>query len=288
MPNMSSRSARHWLARVRALSHRRIRDAEGVCIVEGIHATTQAIAAGLHVEAVLLCTDRVRSPEVWAWVEMLRGKGVPLVELSGGQFARVARMDNPVALVAIAGWRPLRLAGLLPVSPRLAVIAEDLDDAGNLGSLIRTADAAGADTVIAVGAGADPAQRKCLRASLGTAFRLPVATAVTSGEALAWARSHGYTVLATSPGAPEPYTGRWRFPVAVVFGNERPHIPAGPTAAPQSGSRRRRSNSASRSQARPSPSNSSRATCSDVRRWGYGITPGTVSGIFSRSCGCVK
>ncbi len=210
----------HWQARVRDLSRRSHREAERACIVEGVHAVQQAVAAGLTVEAVLVCPDRVRTPEVREWVRDVYARGCPVVEMPGGRFARVTRMDNPVALVAIVHWSPRRLDDLPPGD--LVVIAEDLDDAGNLGTLIRTADAAGAAAVIATGSGADPAQRKCLRASLGTAFRLPVAWVRTTAEALAWTRAHGCRTVGTSPGARHSYaTARYPAPAAVVFGNER-------------------------------------------------------------------
>ncbi len=212
--------SRQWLARVRDLGRRVRRDAQGACIVEGVHAVQQAVAAGLSIEAVLVCPERVRSAEVRDWVRGARARGSTVVELPAGAFARVARVDHPVALVAVVRWRPRRLDEL-PAGD-LVVVALDLDDAGNLGTLIRTADAAGAAAVIVGGAGADPAQRKCLRASLGTAFRLPVARAGTGAEALAWARAGGYRTVATSPGARDSYSAaHYVSPSAVVFGNER-------------------------------------------------------------------
>lgn len=222
LPDAGALGPKHWLARVRDLSRRKTRDAEGACIVEGVHAVQQAVAAGLPIEAILVCEGRVRTPEVRAWVDDVRARHLPLVELSTGQFERVARMDSPVALVAIVAWRPVRTEGLPASNADVIVIAEDLDEAGNLGSLIRTADGAGAGALIATGTGADPAQRKCLRASLGTAFRLPIALTATTGEALQWARARGYTVVATSPVAAHSYADApYRTPLAVVFGNER-------------------------------------------------------------------
>ncbi len=210
------------MARIRELSRRKERDAQGACIVEGVHAVQQAVAAGLPLEAVLVCPERIRTPEVTVWVADAHRRGLPLVELSLGQFERVTRMESPVALVAVAAWRPLPLERLPAATPGVLVIAEDLDEAGNLGSLIRTADGSGAGAVIATGAAADPAQRKCLRASLGTAFRLPVAWVERTPEALAWARQRGYHLVATSPGARDGYAqARYGHPVALIFGNER-------------------------------------------------------------------
>lgn len=227
--------ARRWQARVRALADRGTRAAEGACVIEGIRAVLAAAEAGLEFEAVILCPERLRSEVARRAAGDLGARGVPRVELSPAQFARLSAMDNPVGLMAVVRWSPLALAELAPPVPgAVYVIAEDLADPGNLGTLLRTADGAGAAAAIVAGSGTDPAHRRCLRASLGTAFRLPVAAAPDGPAALAWARQHGVTTVATSERAGATLwdpPGNLRGAIAVVLGNEERGLRAETEAA---------------------------------------------------------
>lgn len=192
-------SPRRWEARARALGDRQTRVAEGACFVEGIRAVCEAMDGGVPFEAALICRERLRSAVAIAAVDRLAASGVPCAEVPLSRFARLSEMDNPVGLAAVVRWAPLPLAALPPPeASSLYVIAEDLGDPGNLGTLLRTADGAGAAGVIVAGAGTDPAHRRCLRASLGTAFRLPVAHVADPADALAWAKAAGIRTLATS------------------------------------------------------------------------------------------
>lgn len=212
---------RRWEARVRAVGDHRTRQAEGVCFVEGIRAVRSAEEVGIPFEAVLYCPARLRSVAALAVVERLRVAAVPCIAMPAARFARLSGMDNPVGLAALVRWGPLSLDTLRLPPDALLLIAEDIGDPGNLGTLIRTADGAGAAAVVVAGGGTDPAHRHSLRASLGTAFRLPVAVVADASEAVAWAGRAGLTTVATSA-----QTGRllWaaelRPPLALVVGSE--------------------------------------------------------------------
>ncbi len=215
---------RRWEARARALGDRRTREAEGACFVEGIRAVCEALDGGVPFEAVLLCGERLRSEVARAAVERLRAAAVPCVDLPASRFARLSDMDNPVGLAAIVRWAPIAVADLpAPAAGALYVVAEDLGDPGHLGTLLRTADGAGVAAVVVAGHGTDAGHRRCLRASLGTAFRMTVARAADGAEALAWAAAVEVRTVATSAHAAPTI---WEAglpsgaPVAVVVGNE--------------------------------------------------------------------
>jgi TrmH family RNA methyltransferase len=209
------------LRRVRALGDAAVRRAEGVCVVEGIRPVLAAEEAGLPFEAVLVCPQSLRSAAAWAAVERLQHRGVPRVDLPVVRFRQLSEMDHPVGLAAIVSWAPRPLADLTLPAEALVLVAEGVGDAGNLGTILRTADAAGAAAVVVAGAGADPSHRRTLRASLGSAFRLPVALAADGPTAVRWARAQGLTAVAGSPHAEHtlwdvPYPRR----VALVVGSE--------------------------------------------------------------------
>jgi TrmH family RNA methyltransferase len=112
------------------------------------------------------------------------------------------------------------LEELAPAPDGLYLVADDVRDPGNLGTLIRTLDAAGGQAVV-VHAGTDPTHSNALRASLGTTFRVPVYRAATLDVLFAWSARHGVTTLATSAKADHAL---WEMPVqlpiAVLVGNE--------------------------------------------------------------------
>lgn len=218
-------SSRRWEARVRELADRHARREQRACVVEGIAAVLRAEEAGLPFEAVLVCPARLRSETAWAAVERLTARGAARVELPAARFARLSDMDNPVGLAAIVRWAPGGLETLHPwaaaPADALVLIADSVADAGNLGALLRTADGAGVAAVVVAGHGADPAHRRCLRASLGTAFRLPLAVAADARAAVAWARAQGAMAVGTSAQADKPHWAvTYRAPLAVVVGNE--------------------------------------------------------------------
>lgn len=220
-PPASPAEVRRWQARVRELERQATRLEKGACVAEGIHAVEQALAVGLGIEALFVCLDRV-TPEVERIARLAGARGAPVLGLSLGRFLRLAHMDNPVGLVGVVCWRPSPLDELSASVGDLLLVTDGIEEPGNLGTLIRTAEGAGAGGVIAAGTGADPAHRRCLRASLGMAFRLPVAVAATASAAVAWAAARGFHVVAAAPDAALTYLeARLPRPLALVVGNER-------------------------------------------------------------------
>lgn len=214
------RSNRQWIARVRDLRDRKVRQAEGVCFVEGIRQVLAAREGGWPLEALLVDLTRLKSEVALQEVEVVRSAGVTVVELSPRDFERISSRDNPTGIAAIVEWRPRSLADLPKPDAPVWLVTDDLSDAGNVGTLIRTADALGVDGVISVG-GVDPAHPGALRASLGTAFRLPVATADTMDDVFDWCREHGITTIATSAKADIlVWEADLTVPVAILLGNE--------------------------------------------------------------------
>jgi RNA methyltransferase, TrmH family len=105
---------------------------------------------------------------------------------------------TPVGLVAVCSIPEGRLADVLASGPRLVLVAVGISEPGNAGTLIRLADAMGADAVILAGQGVDPYNGKCLRASAGSIFSLPVLEVTDTAEVIAALRGIGVRVLATT------------------------------------------------------------------------------------------
>ncbi|MBA2452215.1 MAG: RNA methyltransferase [Chloroflexia bacterium] len=194
---------RHWLRRVRALRDQAERERDGVCYVEGIRQVIAAYEGGHPLEAVLIEPRRLRSNVAWRTITAMRSAGTPVVELTTGEFERISARDNPVGIAAIIQWTPVTLADLEVPANSFYLVTDGVSDAGNLGTLIRTADSLGASGIIVHG-GVDPSHPNALRASLGTAFRLPVSRAGSLDEILEWAQHHTVQTVATSARAKQP------------------------------------------------------------------------------------
>lgn len=212
-----NRSNREWVQRVRMVQKRAFRQDEGVCFVEGIRQVIAAREGGWPLEVLLIDPARLRSDV--AWQEVDRGNA-PVVELSSRDFERISSRDNPAGIAAIVNWHPMSI-DRLPRHGRLYVVTDEIADAGNLGTLMRTCDAFGVSGLI-VNGGADPSHPATLRSSLGTAFRLPIAATNSLDEAFAWCRTHGVSTVATSARASAllHQTELGANPVAIVLGNE--------------------------------------------------------------------
>jgi rRNA methylases len=209
--------------RVRAamrLRERRDREATGQTLVDGAREALRAIEAGVEVVEAFVCPGMVDSAEGRRAIELLRAAGANTVtEVSERAFERLAYGDRADGIVLVIRTPPTRLLDLeLPSTP-LVVVTEDVEKPGNVGAILRSADAVGADAVIAVG-GTDLFNPNVIRASVGTIFSVPVATG-SAPEVLAWLGNASLRIVATRVDATDLHvdadlTG----PVAIVLGSE--------------------------------------------------------------------
>lgn len=212
---------RRWETRVRRLGSRHYREQEGVCFVEGIRPVLDAIESGARLEALLMAPEVLRSEVALRMTREQEEAGVPIIALSRASFERLSDRENPTGLAALVYWRPLTLEALSIGAETLLVMAEDMRDPGNLGTLLRTMDAVKGSGVVVVGASTDPTHPKCLKASMGTIFRVPVARAASVEAFLSWAKEHGLWTVATTARRGESYwSAPYRLPLALLLGNE--------------------------------------------------------------------
>jgi TrmH family RNA methyltransferase len=183
-------------------------------LLDGEHLVADAVAAGLPLEAVL--TDE-RPREV---TRLTDARGVPRYEGTRAVLAAASPVRTTTGIVAIARWVPSSLDTLLTNAAPLIVALVDVQDPGNVGSVIRTAEALGASGVMALGETADPGGWKALRGAMASTFRLPVARGTVS-EALAGARTRGCRVAATMAGGGDRIDqAALHAPLLLLLGNE--------------------------------------------------------------------
>lgn len=205
------------LVRLREARHRR---RAGFFLVEGERELDRAIRASWQLETVFFCPELFGLPNAMDVVEAAIGAGAEAVQLSAEAFAKVAYRESPDGLLGLARIRTAALADLPVASPAFVVVAVQIEKPGNLGALMRTANAAGAHALVLCEPVCDPFNPNAIRASQGAFFDLPFALA-SSEETLAWLRDRAIVAVATTPHADDLL---WDLdlaaPVAIVVGAE--------------------------------------------------------------------
>lgn len=193
----------------------------GAIALEGLWALRAAAAASVAVEVVFVCPPLLRGDDGPALVGELVDRGTAVLEVSERVLRRMVDRDGPDGLAALAHLPSRRLRDV-DVGPRTRlVVADGMDLAGNLGTIVRCSDGAGAAAVLVTDRRVRLSHPLVLKASMGTVLSLPVVD-VGRDEALAWCRAHDVRVVAADPDAPLSYRAAdYCGPVAVVVGSER-------------------------------------------------------------------
>lgn len=189
--------------RVRAAAALREADARrttGLTLVDGRRELTRAAAAGAEVVEVFADADRTGAgdADLEAALAGLAARGTRVVALAPRAFDRIAFGSRNEGLVGVVRFSARALGAVAIPAGRPVLLVEGVEKPGNLGAILRTADAAGLAGVVACDPRTDPANPAAIRASLGTAFTVPLAVASTA-EAIGWCAAHGRRVVAATP-----------------------------------------------------------------------------------------
>jgi TrmH family RNA methyltransferase len=202
------------------LRKRRTRDTEGVTVIEGHDELSLALEAGVTPQEIYYSPALVREPLPIDALERARESGTSLVPLAEAPFRKASYRDTPDGWLAIVG-NPARSLDEIKLGPcPLVLVCEAIEKPGNLGAMLRTAEAVGADAVIAASPIADWGNPNVIRASRGTVFALPVGSA-DSADVVGWLRSNGLRIVVLTPDAEEVMTDvDLTVPTAIVVGAE--------------------------------------------------------------------
>ncbi len=218
------------------LRDRRHREKQGRILIDGVRELHRTIVAGVKLLEAFVCEPLCQSDEARRLLAALPGSGAEVLYVSQPVFERlafghraegvlgVAETPRPTlqTLSPIANSRGLTAPGAVsaPGGALLVAVLEGIEKPGNVGAVLRTADAAGLSAVILADPRTDLYNPNAIRASLGTIFTLPVCEAA-SGQALAWLRERGLSIVAARVNAAVPYTEvDYRGPTAIVLGSE--------------------------------------------------------------------
>ncbi len=214
---------------LRSLRQRKYREREGCFLVEGIRAVEEALDCGAAVETLVYAPDLLVSERA----QVLLGRVEPdrRLALSGDAFRSLSDRDEPQGLAAVVRIEDRPLDAIPLVADLLVVVAYQLSDPGNLGAIIRTADAAGATGVVVVEPSVDLYDPQTVRATMGSLFALPVVRVVEEAALPCWyaqVRAAGLPLLvvaSSAHGQQVHFDLDYRCPVVLLIGNERHGLP---------------------------------------------------------------
>ncbi len=224
--DLISSAANPVVKRMRLLTDRKHRRREGAFVVEGIQPVWQAIEAGADVEVLVVAPDLLGGSPAMRMVAGREAAGTRVARVTAELFARVSARDGPSGLAAIVRGRVPGLAHLTVAPDSVVAALHEIGNPGNLGTIIRTADAAGAAGVVLIGAAADPFDPAAVKASMGALFAMPVAAAADAAEFFAWAAGAAVTVVTTSAKAETSFwAAGYPRPLALLLGAEGAGLP---------------------------------------------------------------
>lgn len=208
------------------LRHRRGRDETGLTLVDGARELRRALEAGFELREAFVCPELLTTDNARAVLSLLQHRGVTLRTVAPVVYSKVAFGDRSDGVVGVLAIPPSDLSALAQrLAQRVAhrallAVVEAVEKPGNLGAILRSADGAGVDGLIAADPQTDLFNPNAIRASVGTIFAVPLAAAATA-DTVAWLRERALTIVAARVEGGLPYTGvDMTGPTVIVLGSE--------------------------------------------------------------------
>ena len=216
---------------IRGLRDKKHRREERRFLAEGLRLLTDARESSRIPETLLMATGREPHPLLDALERAVEEAGGEVLELAPELLAKVTGKENPQAVAGVYAEWPTGLEAIDRTAAALFLVAQALRDPGNLGTMLRTADAVGAGGLILLDDCADPFSVEAVRASMGAIFTVPLAKARWD-EFEPWLRAGPGQLVAASLSQAVPYRGAaYRAPCFILVGNESRGLPENYEAA---------------------------------------------------------
>jgi TrmH family RNA methyltransferase len=205
-----------------SLKEKKYRDELKLFIVEGVRLVEEAAQSSWQVEACIYIGEAKEDGRIQELLLLLQAKDCRIIEVSAAIYGKITEVKQPQGIMAIMKKSEYKLAdSLASIEKPFFVVLDEVQDPGNVGTIIRTAAAAGCTGIILTKGCADVFAAKVVRASMGSLFHVPIFESLTQREVIACLGKHGISILATSLQSSTIYFQiDFNKPVAVVFGNE--------------------------------------------------------------------
>jgi RNA methyltransferase, TrmH family len=208
------------------------RGPSGVILLDGEHLVEEALASGVSIDTVAVLESAV-DRYADALIDRCERAGAQVVRVPAPVLAAMSPVRQPSGVVALAAASPASLDEAAAGAPQLVLVLDGIQDAGNVGAIVRAADGCGATGIITTDGTADPFGWKALRGAMGSTFRLPIAVRQPAPAVARCLKTLGIAIVATAPrdGTPLPDLDL-RGPSAILLGGEGAGVsPALMTAA---------------------------------------------------------
>ena len=225
MPRQVTAFSNATVKRLRSLRDKKHRREEGLFLAEGLRILTDARDSGFLPEIVAFSAEGARHPLAAEIIAATEAAGGEAIETTADILAKMSGKDNPQMLLGAYRQPDSALERIDRAKAPLWIVSQALRDPGNIGTILRTGDAAGAGGLILVDDCADPYSVEAVRASMGALFTQQIATARWP-EFVAWLRSGDGQLAGTSLNATHDYlAGDYRQPCFLLIGNEQQGLP---------------------------------------------------------------
>ena len=222
MPEQLSSHTNPLVKLIRSLRQRKGRDETDLFLVEGIHHVGEAAEAGWVIETLVYAPDQLTSDFAHRLVDEQSRRGVRCVAFSAELFSTITEKDNPQGILAVVRQRHFGMNDIQPEHFHFGAALVSPQDPGNVGTILRSLDAAGADGLFLLDGGVDPYHPSSIRASMGTIFWKSLVQ-TSFDDFVKWARTNNYQLVGSSAHASVDYRDikRGKQPVILVLGNEQ-------------------------------------------------------------------
>lgn len=211
---------------IKRLRQKKYRQREGVFFVEGIRAVLTAVNHHAAVETLVYAPELLTSEVALEMVYDQQRQGTRCEAVTSEVFQTISERDNPTGLGAVVRSPERPLTELKITADSLFIALTGIADPGNLGTILRTADAVGAAGIILVGQTTDVGHPTAAKASMGTLFTVPIATTTAAGL-LSWAAARRLHTVTTSAHATQlHWESTYQFPLLLIMGSEKEGVPA--------------------------------------------------------------
>ena len=222
MPELISSYANPLVKQIRSLHQKKARQETGLFLVEGIHPVGEAIEAGWQLDVLVYAPELLTSDFAHGLVDGQSRLGVRCVSLPRELFDAVAGKDNPQGILAVVHQRHTFLEDISPEFFTFGAAAVSPQDPGNVGTILRTLEAVGADGLFILDGGVELYHPSVVRASMGAIFWKPVVQA-SFVDFDSWRQKNGYFLVGSSSHASTDYRDFLHDarPLILLLGNEQ-------------------------------------------------------------------
>jgi RNA methyltransferase, TrmH family len=210
---------------IRKLEDKKYRSASGDFFIEGLRTVGEAIQTGVPIQSLVVAPELLVSEFGRSLLEHPAVKGVEMVEVCGEIFEKIAHKQGPQGIGAVVkqSWQSLKTLTINPSD--LWVALDQIADPGNLGTIMRTADAVGCRGIILLGSSTDPHDPNAVKASMGSIFSLELVQSDWASFS-SWQVEHKLSLVGTSDRASSDYQAvNYMLPLVLLMGSERHGLP---------------------------------------------------------------